>query len=565
VSEAATAPTPRRIVFAPGLRLARIVWRILPPVALCAVVLLGVWLLQAPSAALVPVLVSTGAVVAYALLKALVTEVFSPDRPELRLVPVSDARARRLAGTLRALLFFYLVTTLGAWLVETNGWYRGVADLLRVVRSAVIVLAAWILLSSTGAIRRLRAQTGDSLRATLSRFLGRVVFPLLMVVLLFVVVTSGLGYTPLARWVARNAAFMVVEILVGVLVYRWLRRALFRTVRFYREDRKAGEGEDGASVPETDVVALGIQRIGGGILKLVVLIATFFWVFAGWNLPPGVILGGLAAPVVSGGDLTWGHVLGGVFRVVGVLMLGWFVRNLLTYFVFPRSKVGVGARYAILAVLRYTVVALAIVFALGALGVDTSSLGWFFGAAGIGIGIGLQDIIGNFISGLIMLIERPIRVGDMVTIGDASGTVENIHMRGTVLRTFDNTTVLIPNRQLLGERVTNLTHGMAHTRMLIPVGVAYGTDTERVREVLLSVARDHPKVVGEPPPNVLLQDFGASSLDFTLVCYTNELRSRVAISSELRLEVLRRLQKAGIEIPFPQTDLHIRSGLPPVG
>jgi potassium efflux system protein len=208
--------------------------------------------------------------------------------------------------------------------------------------------------------------------------------------------------------------------------------------------------------------------------------------------------------------------------------------------------------------LRYAVIALAVVLGLGALGLDTASLGWFFGAAGIGIGLGLQDVIGNFFSGLIMLVERPIRVGDVVQVGEATGTVESIRMRGTTLRTFDNTTVLIPNRHLLAERVTNLTYGMGHTRVLVQVGVSYDTNPQRVREILLGVARLHDHVLGDPSPEVWLHGFGESALEFTLVAYTDQVRSRFAVASALRIALLNRLRAEGIEIPFPQREVRVR-------
>ena len=252
-----------------------------------------------------------------------------------------------------------------------------------------------------------------------------------------------------------------------------------------------------------------------------------------------------------------------VGMVIGVLFAGWLLKNILTFFVFPGSRVGVGARYAILAVLRYAMIALAAVFAIGAFGVDTSSLGWFFGAAGIGIGLGLQDIIGNFVSGLIMLIERPINVGDNVQIGAAMGTVENIHMRGTVLRTFDNTTVLIPNRQVLGETVTNLTHKMSHARVIVEIGVAYGSDLAQVRRILLGVAAANPDVVDAPEPAVQLHNFADSSLLFRLITHTPKLTGRFGVASALRTAIYDRLNEEGVEIPFPQTDLHLKSGWPP--
>jgi potassium efflux system protein len=197
--------------------------------------------------------------------------------------------------------------------------------------------------------------------------------------------------------------------------------------------------------------------------------------------------------------------------------------------------------------------------------VETGSLGWFFGAAGIGLGLGLQDIIGNFFGGIIMLLQRPIRVGDIVSVDADSGTVEDIKMRGTTLRTFDNTTVLIPNRQMLASRIQNMTYSMGYTRVRVDVGVSYDADPEMVRRILLDTAREHPQIVAEPEPAVLFQGYGASSLDFTLFCYTRELKRRMGIASEIRYTLFQHFKREGIEIPFPQQVIHVKGGGPPPG
>jgi len=264
----------------------------------------------------------------------------------------------------------------------------------------------------------------------------------------------------------------------------------------------------------------------------------------------------------AGTGVTWAQVLGGILSVVLVIAAGNILRTILTYFVFPRTSMDVGARYAILAVLRYLTIGLAIIFALASLGLDTSSLGWFFGMAGVGLGLGLQDVIGNFFSGIIMLIERPIRVGDTVQVGDAVGKVEDIRMRGTVIRTFDNTSVMIPNRQMLGERVTNLSYGMQRARVKILLGVEYGTDPDRVKAILSSEALRHPDILDDPAPVVWFSDFGASSLDFTLLCHTARVTGRASVASELRFSILSRLEREHIQIAFPQMDIRVKD-LPP--
>jgi small-conductance mechanosensitive channel len=211
--------------------------------------------------------------------------------------------------------------------------------------------------------------------------------------------------------------------------------------------------------------------------------------------------------------------------------------------------------------LRYAMVVLVVFFAMSGLGVETSSLAWFLGAAGVGLGLGLQDVLGNFFSGLVMLVERPIRVGDFVAVGDAAGTVEAIRMRGTLIRTPDNTTVLVPNRQMLGERVTNLTYGADHRRLQVSVGVAYESDPDEVRRTLLAIADRHPLVLRDPAPFVQLTSLGESALDFTLFAQSRSPLEVFQVASDLRFEILARFRAAGIEIAFPRRDVHIHGSV----
>ena len=560
-SAPARAERPR--VFAPGLRLARILWRILPMLAWIGVGLLTALLFGANDAAMEQVLLVAAALLVYRVVAAMVRETLSPDRPWLRLIPMSDLRAHRLDTALRAGLFFVTMTSVGIHLVYTNGWNPGLADLLRVIRNAVIVFALFVMLATTGVVGWLRTRSGESVPATVARFTGRVGFPVAFVAVLVFAAARGAGYFPLSEWLLRNAAWTLLKLLAVVLVYRWLTRSLYRTVRFYAA-AEPGEGEVQIDESEANPYALGVVRITTGILKLVLVVFTTIWLLRTWSLSLPIIAEILAVGIPGDEHLTWGHLFGGFLKIVAVLWVGWLIRSVLTYFVFPRSGIGVGGRYAILAVMRYTIVGIAIVLGLAAFGVDTGSLGWFFGAAGVGLAFGLQDVIGNFVSGLIMLVERPIRVGDVVQIGTSMGTVEEIKMRGTTLRTFDNTTLLIPNSQMLGERVTNMTHGLGHSRLKSPLLVPHDADPRQVESILLAAAHVNEDVLADPKPFVWFSEFSPSSLDFTLICFTAQLRGRFGIASRLRFAIMDSLKEAGIEIPFPQQDLHIRSAPPGV-
>ena len=184
---------------------------------------------------------------------------------------------------------------------------------------------------------------------------------------------------------------------------------------------------------------------------------------------------------------------------------------------------------------------------------------WLVAALGVGLGFGLQEIVANFVSGLIVLAERPIRIGDVVTVGDVSGTVARIRARATVVVDFDNKEVIIPNKAFITERVINWTLSNPTTRLLLDVGVAYGSDVELVQRVVLEAVRAHPDVLPEPPPSVFFVGFGDSALDFEIRAFVDSLDKRLRVQHEIHVAVARVLREHGIEIPFPQRDLHVRS------
>ena len=185
-----------------------------------------------------------------------------------------------------------------------------------------------------------------------------------------------------------------------------------------------------------------------------------------------------------------------------------------------------------------------------------------FGLLSVGIGFGLQNVASNFVSGLIILFERPIKIGDRITIGDVLGDVENISLRATLIRTMDNISIIVPNSEFISSRVINWSHRDPKIRVHIPVGVAYGSDVPLVIKSLLEVAENHPEVLKEPPPKFWFNEFGNSSLNFELLVWVPDPKRRPDIISELNKGIDEIFRKNKIQIPFPQRDLHIRSSVP---
>jgi small-conductance mechanosensitive channel len=222
------------------------------------------------------------------------------------------------------------------------------------------------------------------------------------------------------------------------------------------------------------------------------------------------------------------------------------------------------AQETVAQVATYGMIFLGTIVVLQLWGLDLSSLTIFASVIGVGIGLGLQGIAKEFISGLVLIFERPIRVGDFVNVGELMGTVERISVRSTEIRTMDEVSIIIPNSRFLEAEVVNWTHHSPVSRLKLPVGVAYGSNLSVVRSALIDAAKEHPDVLSEPAPRVFFKGFGDNSLDFDLLIWISEPPKQFRIKSDIyfRLEAI--LRHRHVEIPFPQRDLHIRSGSLPV-
>jgi potassium efflux system protein len=218
-----------------------------------------------------------------------------------------------------------------------------------------------------------------------------------------------------------------------------------------------------------------------------------------------------------------------------------------------------GVRYAISTVSRYVITIAGLLFVCSSVGLGWSKVQWLVAAISVGLGFGLQEIFANFVSGLIILIERPIRVGDVITIADVSGVVSRIRMRATTIVDGDRKELIIPNKDVITGKVLNWTLSDQVNRIQIAVGVAYGSDTERTSELLLSAARNHRSVLKDPPPMVTFEAFGDSSLKFVLRCFLPNLETRQYAVHELNMEIERLLRENEIEIAYPQQDIHVRT------
>jgi small-conductance mechanosensitive channel len=267
---------------------------------------------------------------------------------------------------------------------------------------------------------------------------------------------------------------------------------------------------------------------------------------------------------VGGVRLSPADILLGILAFFIILAVVRAFRGALSTRVLSQTRIDPGLQHSISKGIGYVGFVAAAAIAVLVMGVDLSGIAIVAGALSVGIGFGLQNVVNNFVSGLILLIERPIKVGDWVVVGTTEGMVKQINVRSTEIETFRRASVIIPNADLISNSVTNWTHKDRYGRIDLPIGVAYGTDTRKVEEVLLEVARKHERVLSFPAPFVVFQNFGNSSLDFELRAYTGDVLWQVLIASDMRHEIDKRFKEEGIEIPFPQRVVHMAPQAPKI-
>ena len=259
-------------------------------------------------------------------------------------------------------------------------------------------------------------------------------------------------------------------------------------------------------------------------------------------------------------DITLGTIL---YFLVSFIILTWLAkrfRNLLVNKILVRANMDRGARNSIGLISKVLTLFIGSIFIIQTAGIDMSSLSLLAGALGVGIGFGLQNITDNFISGIIILFEKPIKVGDRIVVGDTEGDVINISVRATTILTNENVSIIVPNSEFISSRVINWSHNDRNIRFDIPVGVSYSEDPALVKEVLLQVADENKDVLEDPEPFVFFDEFADSSLNFTLAVWTSTYTDKPRkLKTALYFSIFEKFKEKGIEIPFPQRDVYIKS------
>ena len=412
-------------------------------------------------------------------------------------------------------------------------------------------------------------------------------FPLavLMPLVLAGYAIMGFLYTSalLTGRLVQSVWFIMAVIVVHAIAGRWLlitRRKLAFEAALERRAAALKAAEDGdkaegggliedlrseIEVPQIDLTVLDVQT--RKLLSLGVVLALvggLWWIWSAVIPAFGILdnvqlwrhkvdLGGeeALAPITMGDFLL--AIVIGVVTTILAKSLPTFVEVVLL----QRFEVSSGSRYAITTLSGYAIAAGGFLWAFNTIGADWSQLQWLVAALGVGIGFGLQEIVANFISGLIILFERPIRVGDVVTVGETDGVVARIQIRATTIRNWDKKELLVPNKEFITGRLLNWSLSDQMNRILIYVGIAYGSDVDQALQLLEEAACEHANVLADPPPQVVFEGFGDSALNLSLRCYLSSLDYRLITMSDINRAINRKFAAADIGIPFPQRDVHL--------
>ncbi|MDH3387676.1 MAG: mechanosensitive ion channel, partial [Gammaproteobacteria bacterium] len=407
--------------------------------------------------------------------------------------------------------------------------------------------------------------------------------------MLAVLATVGYVYTA-AQFGARlvdTVWLLVAIILIHQLVSRWVllteRRLVFkdalerhRAQRAARETKAHGDATAAEiaglafDVPEVDYVALSedTKKLISTALAVVALLG--LWLIWADVLPAFQILDevSLWSYTSSAGGIenlvpvTLSDAILGMVIIVMVIAAARRLPALMEILLLSRLNITAGGRYAISTLTQYSIVAIGIVLVFGILGGSWGEIQWLIAALGVGIGFGLQEIVANFISGLILLFERPIRIGDVVTVGDTSGVVTRIRIRSTTIRNWDQKELVVPNKEFITGRLLNWTLSDPMARIVIPVGIAYGSDVGLALKLVSEAARENERVLDDPEPLVTFENFGDNALNIMLRCYIESMDYRLQTQSELNVAINGKFEASGIVIAFPQRDIHLDTSRP---
>jgi potassium-dependent mechanosensitive channel len=475
--------------------------------------------------------------------------VFAPSLPSWRLVPVTN----RAASILKWLVIAMAVVTVADGIVTQFTDVVGTSLPITVANSLVSSVLIGFILAFISFVRPFPREDGKPD--------GRwpaVVRTLLLVMAGGLILAAFAGYIGFAGFASGQLVItgaVAATMYLGYLAARAISRE--HTLAGTRGGRWLSTSME---LSEARIDQLGLLAgilLTSAIFAVGVPLLLIFWGFK-WADIRGWLLKYMSEFSIGSISISITGILSGIV----VFFVGFWLTKVFQRWidgdVLSRGHVDTGVRNSIKTAIGYAGITLAALVGISAAGLDLSQLALVAGALSLGIGFGLQNIVSNFVSGLILLAERPFKVGDWIEAGAITGTVKSINVRATEIETFQRKTVILPNSDLINSAVSNWTHRNTLGRIEIPVGVSYKSDPNMVRDVLLDIARDHPRILKNPEPFVVFANFGDSSLDFELRAYLADINFMLTVSTEVRFAIFERFKAAGIEIPFPQRDVNVR-------
>ncbi|MCB1476707.1 MAG: mechanosensitive ion channel family protein [Rhodobiaceae bacterium] len=487
---------------------------------------------------------------------ALARTILSPRAAAWRLVDLPDTVTRPTEFTVDLAVLLVIVRYLLMRLFDLTATPLALSVATSAVFSLLIVI---VLALGLMHIAQARSAVEESHIMTRNERYWRLLRGVLWLSLAVIAAAAISGYVALAAFLSTQLVFAGVLLALLALIITLideLTDAYLDTDDHQRTALARAIGVERASAKQIAILASGLVRFALIVLAGILLLLPWGFDTRQWRGWVDQVFFGFKV-----GDITIS--LSAILTALLLFLIGFAgtraFQHWLSNSYMPHTKLDIGLRNSIGTALGYVGVVLSAAFAITYIGLDLANLAIVAGALSVGIGFGLQSVVNNFVSGLILLAERPIKEGDWIKVGSAEGNVQRISIRATELTTFDRATVIVPNSDLISGTVTNMMHDNRIGRLVLQYGVGYNSDPDKVRDILLSAAQAHPDVMQQPEPFVVFMELGDSSLNFALYTYLRDVAKTLLTRSDLNFTIFRALKDAGIEIPFPQRDLNIRT------
>lgn len=486
---------------------------------------------------------------------SLTQAVLAPGRPSWRLIMSAD-------GAVDAIMSFAvligLAIVLGITLDATNRVVFSPPELVAASQGIIAIVIALLFMGVLRAAAGAESEDEADGAIAAKRSAWRLLIPLGWVVAAAAVIGPLGGYVAFGRFVSSEMVVVVTALMSFFLLSQFTDALI--TASF------APSGRAGRFLRQvTGLRSTAVRQIAAvlyGIIQLLLIALAAFVILARWGISSDDIVDILSAAFFSFSIGQFNISLSAIFGAIIVLLVGilatrtiqqWFETRYL-----PATNLDAGVRASIRTGVGYVGVIVAAILALSYVGLNLQNVAIVAGALSVGIGFGLQSIINNFVSGIILLVERPIKVGDRIEVGARLGVVRRINVRATEIVTYDDISVIVPNSELISGQVVNWMHNSFAARLSVTVGVSYNADPDKVLALLLEIVDAHPRALKTPAPFAILSNFGADALEFMVFFHVGNIGLDAGVANDVRLEILKRFRKEGIEIPFAQRDINLR-------